>query len=343
MQQNKKQPFTNEVRYLAGKTQMKIFHSNQYLLWRVAAVKSIRKIILNADDFYKDLLPELVWSCDETYSDVFDERQPDYINQQIRNGWMFEAVAQAEQAIEDVFSLLKNSSDISFFAKNVVNYRASEVKKYIWNFKSEDLEYVLGEFKLPYFLLDEAWKAENVFEEYRNSVLLMQRYIKELIQFHKNYYLDYCQYKHGMSVALLPLGNQKSREEVKREQKKHQDNGFDNNIGSLMTFDNLNVEKRMASSGTMPQMAMYLTPEIMPYVSRLNKEDNLLYYSMHIVDINEVVSITEKAYTLISVLWANLLKRCDITDEDTIHEWVFPQKDYQKQMVVGFPVDKNTK
>ena len=44
-------------------------------------------------------------------------------------------MAQSEQAIEDLFSLLKNSTDIAYFAKNVVNYRATEDKNYILNIK----------------------------------------------------------------------------------------------------------------------------------------------------------------------------------------------------------------
>lgn len=45
-------PYGDRERYLAGKAQMKVFDSNQYLYWRVGAVKSIRKIIFDADNFY---------------------------------------------------------------------------------------------------------------------------------------------------------------------------------------------------------------------------------------------------------------------------------------------------
>ena len=49
---------TDEARYKAGKSQMGTFLSNQYLMWRIVSVKSIRKIILTADEFYTDILPE---------------------------------------------------------------------------------------------------------------------------------------------------------------------------------------------------------------------------------------------------------------------------------------------
>ena len=49
---------TDEARYKAGKSQMGTFLSNQYLMWRIVSAKSIRKIILTADEFYTDILPE---------------------------------------------------------------------------------------------------------------------------------------------------------------------------------------------------------------------------------------------------------------------------------------------
>lgn len=104
MGENVKAPFGNEERYRAGKAQMKMFNANQYLYWRVAVVKSIRKIMLNLEDFYRDLEDELLFDVD---ADLAVDERPDIVNNQIRNGWMFEAVSQAEQAIEDLFSLLK--------------------------------------------------------------------------------------------------------------------------------------------------------------------------------------------------------------------------------------------
>ena len=155
----------------------------------------------------KDILPEEI------------TQDEDVVNNKIRNGWLYEAMAQSEQAIEDLFSLLKNSTDIAYFAKNVVNYRATEVKNYIQNFKYDDIEYFMEQFKLPFFDLDdaEAWgEHQDVFEGYKKSVLFMQDYLKRLIQYHKHYYLDYCQYKHGMAVALKPFGKAHTAEE-KRE------------------------------------------------------------------------------------------------------------------------------
>lgn len=321
---NQKKPFGDKERYFAGKAQMKVFYMNQYLYWRVVAVKSMRKMILQAEKFYEEAEIDLSFS-------VPVNGEIDIVNNQIRNGWLFEAVSQAEQAIEDVFSLLKNSGDIAYFAKNVVNYKANQVKDYIWRFDTNNLEYIMQEFKLPYFSLDEPWENQEVFEQYKQAVLLMQKYLSELIIFHKKYYLDYCQYKHGMSVALCPFGKQHIKNENQRNLLE----------GALMTFDSYTVGKRQQASGSLPQMGMYLTQEIQPYISRLHEEGNLLHYSMHAVNIDDVVRITEKAYTLLSIIWINLLKRCEITDEDTIREWAFPLEDYREYMNIGFPYEND--
>lgn len=323
---NEKLPFGEEERYQAGKAQMEIFRSNQYLFWRVVAVKSIRKILFHANEFYDDLKEDINDNISESLQ---DEEMPDFVNGQIRNGWFFEAVSQAEQAIEDLFSLLMNSKDIAYFAKNVVNYNAVKVKNYIWGFQTDNIEYIMGEFKLPYFPLDEPWENQEVFDYYKESVLLIKKYLFDLTSFHKNYYLDYCQYKHGMSIALCPYGRQhtKSMGECNSSE------------GCLMTFDSYSVGKRHQVSGELPLLGMNLTSEIQPYVSRLHEEGNLLHYSLHVVNIDDIVRITEEAFTLLNILWVNLMKRCEMTDNDSIQEWAFPLKDYKHYINIGFPVE----
>ena len=105
-----------------------------------------------------------------------------------------------------------------------------------------------------------------------------------------------------------------------------------------MTFDNYSIGKRM-KNGTPPLLAFTLTPEVQPFIRSLHDEQNLLHYTTHLINVDEVVKITEMAYTLESVVWENLLKRSNITDEDTIHEWAFPLENYRRHIVIGFPVE----
>ena len=50
---------TDEGRKQASIDQIYTYGGSQYTGWRVTTVKSIRKLLLNLDDFYADLLPEL--------------------------------------------------------------------------------------------------------------------------------------------------------------------------------------------------------------------------------------------------------------------------------------------
>ena len=112
---------TNEERMAASIDQIYTYGNCQYTKWRVAVVKSIQKILLNLDDFYADILPE-----------IEPENDPqDVVHCQIRNGWFYEAVSQTEQAIEDLFSTIMNLGDLAYFAKNVVHYNPTDVKKYM--------------------------------------------------------------------------------------------------------------------------------------------------------------------------------------------------------------------
>lgn len=321
---------TDESRKKAGISQMKVFYQNQYLFWRVAVVKSIRKILKTSDSFYEDLEDELCFD----QSQLSPEERTDIVHNQIKNGWLFEAVAQAEQSIEDLFSLLKNAKDPAFFAKDVITYKVGTISSLIREFETYDLQTVLDAFDLPYFPLDEPWENAEVFERYCKSVLMIQAYVKDLATFHQKYYLDYCQYKHGMAVSLCPFGNNK-KGEFQEEKKAHWGDG------ALMTFDNYEISKRMNKTNNLPQLCLYVTESTQPYLSQLHDENNLLHFSMHAVDIDEVVKITEKAFTLLNVLWANLLNKNEYTEADVFREVAFPVEDYRRYYTIVFPMEKD--
>lgn len=122
--------------------------------------------------------------------------------------------------------------DMACFVKNVIQYSAVKVKDYIWNFKSDDLEYACEQVGVPYFPVDEPWENEEVFEKYKTAVLLIKKYVKELQSFHRKYYQDYCQYKHGLSAALAPMQNQ-----LMQDDKEQQEILMENPLeGNLRTF-----------------------------------------------------------------------------------------------------------
>ena len=108
---------TDEERWRASIDQIYTYGNSQYPEWRVVAVKSIRKLLLNLEEFYGDMLPDL----------EYEGSQVDIVHGQIRSGWFYEAISQAEQAIEDLFSTMMNLENLSYFAKNVVQYNATKV------------------------------------------------------------------------------------------------------------------------------------------------------------------------------------------------------------------------
>ena len=309
----------DQDRLRAGKHQLKYFLANQYPMWRVAMIKTIKRIMENPIDFYMPFFEDL--RCNE------EEKAEETITCEIRNGLIFEALAQSVQAIEDVFSLIQNCDDIAYFAKHVITYSASKVTKYIRDFDTSNTEFMLKEFGVPYFPLDEPWENQEVFESYKKAVFLIKEYLDALIAHHSKYYLHYCQYKHGLSVALRPFATGNPT-------------GDGNPMsGAVMTFDNKNYLKRSAGQrGNF--MIPHFHPDIAPVISELHAEDNLLRADLRVVDIQEFVDIAEKAYTLISTLHWNMQYACNVSDEADVHEIALPTEDYKRLLIIGFPIDK---
>lgn len=50
---------TDEERWRASIDQIYTYGNSQYPEWRVVAVKSIRKLLFNLEEFYGDMLPDL--------------------------------------------------------------------------------------------------------------------------------------------------------------------------------------------------------------------------------------------------------------------------------------------
>lgn len=317
---------TNEERMAASIDQIYTYRGCQYTKWRVAVVKSIQKILLDLDVFYADILPE-----------IEPENDPqDVVYCQIRNGWFYEAVSQAEQAIEDLFSTIMNLGDLAYFAKNVVRYNPTDVKKYIWDFKADDPEYVCRQFGMPHFPLDKPWEHADVFEAYKQAVLNTQQLVRELKTFHQKYYQDYCQYKHGLSVALVPLQKPLMKNDVERR-KMMMKNPLEN---GLETFHQGTLAQYQKRNRSLPAMGFLLKPAMHKHIHELYDEENLLFFTTHVVRMEEVVSTAEHASLLLDTVWQNILWRCEEQDGDKYHRVAFPATDSGKIYEIGFPRDE---
>lgn len=324
---------TREERFKASREQIETYYYSQYFEWRLVAVKSIRKILLELDQFYKDDIKEY----EKYYKDDVD-----VLHLQIRNGWFFEAVAQAEQAIEDLFSVLMNLRDISFFVKDELYYSAGKVKEYIRGFDVDSFEEICKQFDYPYFdenSLDENeqldWR-ENGYDIYREAVELTQKYVKELKEFHHKYYEDYCQYKHGLSVGLVPMQAILMKSDIKRE-KEIMSNPSEN---ALYTFHNGTIGDYEKRTGKLPGIVLNVKPQMQKHITELHNEKNLLFSTINVVDINEVVKVTEYASNLLRIVWFNILKRAEDSEDSKVFEVCFPSENKEEMCVIGFPKDE---
>lgn len=306
--------------------QIETFYNSQFIRWHLTAVESIRKILLNLDDFYNDIISNI----------EYEDETADIVHCQIRNGWFCDAVAHAEQAIEDLFSVIMNFKELETFTKDVLYYNAGKVVKFIRAFDSDNLKSLSEQMGYRYFPIDEndpgfvEWDDKDTYEKYRASILLTQSYFKELQEFHKRYYDDYCQYKHGLTVALAPMQNQFVKDDVEII-KKIKEYPLK---GGICTFHNGTIGDYQKRTGVLPAVMLQLKPGIQPHISELHRDGNLLFSTMHSVDINEVKNVVKHACILLNVVWQNHIKRCDINDNDKTLEVVYPMDSIKRFLII---------
>lgn len=303
---------TRDERHEAGKAQMISYIESQYIGWHYVAIESIKKIILNSDEFYSD------FNESQPNSDLFTSKM---VNVEIYNAWLYEALSHAEQAIEDLFSIMKKAQNPDWFARDVVVYNATEIKKYIWDFiYHNDCAYVCKQFQLP-DLKKSSWKDESEHEKYKNSVNTVVEYIIELAEFHQSYYFDYCQYKHGLAVMLRDGGK----------------NNKDPLNGVLKSYDSRSIEDGYKGMKNIPAIAMKVYPETAKCISELEREGNFLHYTPKQADIDNFLDITGKAYSLLYVFRKNLMYSCENEDDKRMRKYAFPSGDIKTFYTITVP------
>lgn len=258
----KKQKLTNQQRALASTDLTVSYLYNYYAKWRYVKVLTLKKLIENRYEFYKDIYSEI-----KAHDDADGQAT---IAQEIHHGLYHDAISHCVQYIEDLFALLKASKQPDFFIRNVITYKGGEVTNFLKSFKAEAKN--LGEvFHFPADL--EFPLAENQ-QEYNDGIKRLKEYVEELIKFYKDYEFFYNQYKHGLSVALRPFGNVFTTEQIAKDQS-----------GELPPFlsvyDNLNLEasfKKGTAAINHGIMMPGLTENVMPFISELSSENNYLRF-----------------------------------------------------------------
>ena len=91
---------------------------------------------------------------------------------------------------------------------------------------------------------------------------------------------------------------------------------------------------------TLPAMGILLKHTMQKHIHELYDEGNLLFFTTHVVRMEEVVSVVEHAGLLLDTVWQNILWRCEEKDEDKCHKVAFPAIDSGKIYEIGFPRDE---
>ncbi|MCR8560302.1 hypothetical protein KXD93_21800 [Mucilaginibacter sp. BJC16-A38] len=251
---------TSEQRRLASVDLTCTYLDNYYSEWRYTKVLTLQKLINNRYEFYADLAPQVKSDRDETGEAT--------IAQEIQNGLYFDTIAQCIQYIEDLFALIRASRQPEFFIRNIITYKAGEVTNFIKSFKAER-KHVAAAFHFPD---DLPYDRESDQIKYTEGAERLTGYIAELVQFYKDYDFFYNQYKHGLSVAMRPLGNIFTAEQVAKD-KAGEMPPF------LAAYDNMNLAagfKKGTAKTTHGILMLGFTENVMPYISQLGEENNYL-------------------------------------------------------------------
>jgi hypothetical protein len=182
---------------------------NYYPDWRLAKVLTIKKLLAQRYEFYKDFIQDVKSHRDENGEAT--------IAQEIRNGLYFDAISQSVQYVEDLFALINASLKPDYFIKNIINYDAGKVTNLIKSFNANVSAKKISEaFHFPDnlpFTTEDDKKAYDVQVDYLLSL------VKDVAKFHKDYEYFHNQYKHGLAVAMRPFGNTYVQEQIDEDKR----------------------------------------------------------------------------------------------------------------------------
>lgn len=316
--------YDDKAKMNANISQIKDFGSSQFLQWRVVTLLSIKKILSNIEDFVDDSFLEFIPSEVNKESLRFN---------QIRNGFIYEAVSQSIQGIEEMFALIKNSKKWHQLTKNHINYAAGQIKSYVKKGDWDKEEYIIKEFGLP-MLFEDNCDAEAL-SSYRHALFFLTESLKEIKSFYLRYIQCYNQYKHGLKVGMRPFGydivNAERISEIRKYPLK----------SSLYVFSN-NLRGDLKDKEKAPAIAINMTPYTQPFLEQMEKDKNLLAYVIEQFDVQDAVNIAIKAASITAAVWSNIDYRIkDYEEKGAIKKYVFPTDDMFKQMVITIMTEKN--
>jgi hypothetical protein len=266
--------------------------------WRLTKVLTLKKLLAERYEFYKDIIQGVKHHHDESGEAT--------IAQEIRNGLYFDSISQCVQYVEDLFALISASKKPDFFIKNIITYDAGRVTNLIKSFNSNITAKRIAEtFHFPHNL---PFTTDNDKKTYDSQVEYLLHLTKDVVKFHKDYEYFHNQYKHGLAVAMRPFGNVYAPEQIDKDKKGE----F---APYLAVYDNRELTAA-AKKGTFRArdgaFMLGFTDSVRPFIGDLAKENNFIRL-VHPIDINLdidfLVDIAYKARACINTFLSNYSRK----------------------------------
>lgn len=260
--------------------------------WRMQQILSLEKQLQNKFEFFRDIVEESKKGEENINVDAV-------IAQEISNGLFLDAISVANQAIEDVFSMLMAGQRPLKFIGGAISYSAGKVDNFIkQKHKEKDIA------TLFYFpLFDESYETDEQQGYFTEGLQRLCNYIGEMKKFYTTYRFFYMQYKHGLSVALRAYIDYNEEQIADRKAEPFR--------AYPIAFDNYSLTKLDANDVRAKQKILmpYLTPEIMPHIQQLIREDNLLRFVTpdEPLEFKDIKTIVETARICQRIFANNLL------------------------------------
>lgn len=251
---------TNEERTKASTDLSIAYLQSYYSDWRLAKVLTIQKVLSNRYDFYGDIIHDIRGDHDP-HGDAT-------IAQEIKHGLHFDAIAHCVQYVEDLFALLRAGENPDYFVKNIITYKAGEITNRIKTHKS-DPKVIAELYHFPHDLQFTDTKDGKGYEEGIQNLISLT---DECVKFYQDYEFFYNQYKHGLSVAMKPVGTTYVKEQIDEDKA-----GTFETL--LAVYDNFNLETA-SKKGTFNSKHGVVMPgfseNVQPFISALSAENNYL-------------------------------------------------------------------
>jgi hypothetical protein len=284
----------------AVKDQIKLFFNVYSPDWRHHKILIDENAYKNREAIANELLEE-------------NEHNQDMIMAELKNGLIFDMIAQCVQYVEDLFALLNAAQTPERFIKEIVTYNTRTIHGLCLK-KLTDKE-LLKLFLLPPVENEPQGEMDTKMKE---GIAVLREHIEHLQHFYKRFYFFYIQYKHGLKVAIRPLGGFNGTQFAVTS------DGEDNQ--HVFALDNVEVDK-IYKEIYRGQLAVIvpLTDNIAAKASNLQKQDNLLRYvaSPDETSIENIKGCAKMVRRCIKIFTHNFLERIG---EKEIYSIYLPEK-----------------